>query len=112
MVRARVPGAGAAVVRAGVCPAASIFEHREIGAGIGAGERGGGGGAIGKGYGEILLAADGMFGGDDHAGTPEDSARRESWAGVHRDYIAPRQFDGCRDFIGKGSEFVCHVYLL
>ena len=85
------------------------FEDGDVGAGVGAGERGGDVRAVGQGDGDLLLAADGMFGGDDDAGTPEDAAGRESRPGVYGHDIARRLRDGCRDFIGKRCQLVCHT---
>jgi hypothetical protein len=85
------------------------LEDGQIGAGVGAGERCRHGGPVGQSHGDLLLAADGVFGGDDRAGAPEYAARREPRPGMHCNHIAPGQFDSGRDLIGKGGQFVCHV---
>ena len=85
------------------------FEDGDVGARVGARERGGDVRTVGQGHGDLLLAADGVFRGDDDAGTPEDAAGRESGPGVYGYDIARRLRDGCRNFVGKSCQLGCHV---
>ena len=109
MARARVPGTGAAVVIPGVCVASVDFEDGDVGARVGARERGGDVRTVGQGHRDLLLAADGVFRGDDDAGTPENAAGRESGSGVYGYDIARCLRDGCRNFVGKSCQLGCHV---
>lgn len=76
---------------------------------IAAGEGSGQGFAGGKGDAEVFVAAEGVVGGDDDAGFPEEAARWDAGASVDGgDELSGGGGGGCQA-VGKGGEGSLHL---
>ena len=83
------------------CDAAAIAprlaaeaQHRDVGRGIASGERRLDAASVGERQREIGVALDGLLGGDDEAGLPDDAARGKPAAAVHGDDRRGCRVDG------------------
>jgi hypothetical protein len=76
-------------------------QNRKIRSRVRAGQGRGGVLAIGQRDQDLLLAPNGVLGGDDHAGPPEYTARRESRARVDRNHVFRRRLDCRGHFLRK-----------
>lgn len=83
-------------------------ENGEIGTGMASGDCCGDHLVAGKSYGDVVVALDGVIGGDDDAGLPKDSGRSEARPGVDGGDERCGPLDcGC-ELIGKGGEKIIH----
>ena len=90
--------AGLDLLREWRCRIARRFRNpqdRQIGAGVASRHGSGAAGAIGQRDGDLLLAADGVLGSDNHARTPDDAARRKTRPCMYCHHRTAGPFD-CR----------------
>jgi hypothetical protein len=81
-------------------PFSASFQHGEIGAGIAARQSGGSGAAVRQRDADFVAPANGVLGGDDDAGPPDDAARSEARPGIHGHHGAAGLLHGSGQFIG------------
>lgn len=87
-------------------------ENRDVRAGVPPDEFGRGASAAGEDDRNIFVAADGMFGGDDEAGFPQEAARTDAVTRFDRDSGLAGALDQIREVCRKIIEDVFHASMM